>query len=152
MGGMTLESTEVRGDSALTRTELLRDRGYDETVIAGHNGNGHAPKSSEKEVLPDNSMSARCSQCSKPAVPGRPTCGARDCVDGHRRAKKRAAYRNGTGPAPVPPATGVKERSFTAPVDVVAFAEAIFNAYGPRTELELTTPALTVVFHPRGRT
>ena len=33
-----------------------------------------------------------CTQCAKPATPGRPTCGSAGCVSEHRKATKRARY------------------------------------------------------------
>jgi hypothetical protein len=57
-----------------------------------------------------------------------------------------------TGPVSTQIANGVGDFG-RSPVDVVAFAEAFFAAYGPGCELELTTPAVVVLCHPpRGRT
>jgi hypothetical protein len=78
----------------LTRTALLEMRDYPPDVIAGHgNGNGTAMvvTSGPDETTPSP---ARCSQCSEPAKPGRPTCGSAACVTAHRLARKRASYRD----------------------------------------------------------
>jgi hypothetical protein len=99
------------------------------------------------------------------AAKGARTCGSEPCVREHR-ARRRRGQRDGVTATPAalngvstgngtshpldPPAGRTEPLSPVIKVDVVAFAEAIFNAYGPRTELELTTPTLTVVFHARG--
>lgn len=86
----------VTGDDILGD---LAEPTFAELAEIEHNSNGHAPGIGEtKSFTVTHSPGETCSQCSKPAHPGRPTCGARDCVEGHRRAVKRARYAAGSTP------------------------------------------------------
>ena len=83
---MALQSSEVRGDTSYTRTELLRSRDYPAEVV-----NGHSSVTDPLHAQPGPA----CVVCSKPvgtrrALAHAKTCGD-VCAEEHRK-QRRAGY------------------------------------------------------------
>lgn len=128
-------------NGGVTRQAVLEARGYDTTVI---NGNGHIAGDSGNVYENKAEDSPTCSQCDRPAVDGRPTCGQAPCVQSHKRMAKRARYAasraNGNG-------DGKPALVAQPPSDVFGRAALLLDLLPAGAQLEIRSGPVTAAFY-----
>jgi hypothetical protein len=91
-------------DELVDQAAIVTGNGHTGSVGGAITGSASGDSThTQSFTMRDPGETRLCEQCRKRAArPSSPTCANPECVAGHRRQRRRANYRNGNTPVPVP--------------------------------------------------